>query len=807
MNYIDFISEKLGHVINEFPLDGKFYRFSLGGKKKKNGWAVGRSFLIKGQEQAVVSFGNFKTGEKWHWQSWDKAMAVTSRFNSEVAKIRKQLSDEIESAKLEEQKNTAIKYSKLFSDLLSESPLHPYLKKKSIDQNYTAKIDLDGVLWVPIYDGDNLSSIQKIWPDGSKKYIYGGKVQSCFCPIGDYKKSKIIYVVEGYATACTIFMATKKPVIAAMSAGNLMPVITSINSINPAARIIIAADRDKSEVGEKEAIKCVDKFFNVSYVLPQNLSGTDFNDLHCEHGIDTVKAQLIAAPSRLFEVLLLGYDRDNGFYYFNPQKSIVESLTPTAHTQNNLMGIASESYWGQKFNCFKGESERVDFSTLANKLMEKQRSIKWFNGANIKTIGVHVEGDSLAVNLGNKIFYKNSIIDIFEAGEINGSIYPGQSFKEINLTKKLTIEDGARIYHAINQINFQNKHDAIILTGWIAIAQIFNVLKWRPHIWLTGERASGKTTVLDTIEKLIPINISITDATRAGLEQELHLNSRAVIMDEAEAGNQRDDKKMAAIMNIIRHCSSKDGVRSIKGTSGGKSSSRIFRGIFLMASIQPPLLNAADKSRIIQLEMKSVLGQTKEKRSEVLSALKAVQHLGHQLLARMIDAYPDFVKKYEQIKNQIDAARTGDNIAPIIAGFQIITGGKIFTDQELIQNLLGQLEEDSDQFEMGDDANDCMDYLLNYMINIPMEETVCDYILGIPEKQSRLESFGMRVIKDDLHIHFNNPQMKRILANSDFKNASRLLGRHASFVGRLPSRIGGVVVKASIFRISKLIKS
>jgi hypothetical protein len=278
-------------------------------------------------------------------------------------------------------------------------------------------------------------------------------------------------------------------------------------------------------------------------------------------------------------------------------------------------------------------------------------------------------------------------------------------------------------------------------------------------------------------------------------------------MDEAEAGNQRDDKKMAAIMNIIRHCSSKDGVRSIKGTSGGKSSSRIFRGIFLMASIQPPLLNAADKSRIIQLEMKSVLGQTKEKRSEVLSALKAVQHLGHQLLARMIDAYPDFVKKYEQIKNQIDAARTGDNIAPIIAGFQIITGGKIFTDQELIQNLLGQLEEDSDQFEMGDDANDCMDYLLNYMINIPMEETVCDYILGIPEKQSRLESFGMRVIKDDLHIHFNNPQMKRILANSDFKNASRLLGRHASFVGRLPSRIGGVVVKASIFRISKLIKS
>ena len=76
-------------------------------------------------------------------------------------------------------------------------------------------------LLIPLGDKqDKLWSLQKILPDGEKKFLPGGKVDGCFHLFGK-EPEKNLCVAEGYATAATIHEATGYAVAVAFNAGNL----------------------------------------------------------------------------------------------------------------------------------------------------------------------------------------------------------------------------------------------------------------------------------------------------------------------------------------------------------------------------------------------------------------------------------------------------------------------------------------------------------------------------------------------------------------------------------------------------------
>ncbi|MFQ9491654.1 MAG: hypothetical protein ACLR0N_12545 [Bilophila wadsworthia] len=54
---------------------------------------------------------------------------------------------------------------------------HPYLRSKGIPALEGIRQARDGALLIPVLDtADNLQSLQRIYPDGTKRFLVGGKV-------------------------------------------------------------------------------------------------------------------------------------------------------------------------------------------------------------------------------------------------------------------------------------------------------------------------------------------------------------------------------------------------------------------------------------------------------------------------------------------------------------------------------------------------------------------------------------------------------------------------------------------------------
>jgi hypothetical protein len=108
-------------------------------------------------------------------------------------------------------------------------------------------------LLLPIVNKDGrLMSFQRIAPDGKKRMMSGGIVKGHFIPVTDVFRAKdesIIVITEGYASGVAVkLLYPECHVVAALFAGNLLPVGLNIREKFPFANLIYACDYDGARV-------------------------------------------------------------------------------------------------------------------------------------------------------------------------------------------------------------------------------------------------------------------------------------------------------------------------------------------------------------------------------------------------------------------------------------------------------------------------------------------------------------------------------------------------------------------------------
>lgn len=269
--------------------DGQIHRFVGASKKSKSGWYCG----FDSGEYKYLVVGDWASGSQpIKWSSRKKYLKSeefhkfildsTMKAKAQKAEVQKSASAE---AKRHFEKN------KISADISS----FEYCRKKKIPDLFGASFceDSFGVhIAIPLYFENEVVSVQKIYSDGTKRFLYGGKKRGCYFILGNMQDDA--YLCEGYATAVSIHLATKKPVIVAFDAGNIDPVCEVFKD----KKITIAADNDQfsqKNVGVVSANAAGMKF-GFPVVVPKfdDLSGnpTDFNDLFCISGADAVTAQL-----------------------------------------------------------------------------------------------------------------------------------------------------------------------------------------------------------------------------------------------------------------------------------------------------------------------------------------------------------------------------------------------------------------------------------------------------------------------------------------------------------------------------------
>jgi putative DNA primase/helicase len=179
---------------------------------------------------------------------------------------------------------------------------HPYLVTKQVAP-LALRIDPRGHLIVPLQDVDgDLHSLETITPEGSKRFLAGGAKRGHFAVVGTKpaplaRPSGPLLICEGWATGASLHLATGHSVIAAMDAGNLLPVAQALRAQFPGADLVVIADNDVKP--DRDANPGADAARKAALAVDARVAVPeapgDANDLFCAEGPEAVAALVTGA--------------------------------------------------------------------------------------------------------------------------------------------------------------------------------------------------------------------------------------------------------------------------------------------------------------------------------------------------------------------------------------------------------------------------------------------------------------------------------------------------------------------------------
>ena len=286
----DFVSFARAHglILDYIEPDGRWRRYKTVDKpRKKNGAAV-----YDGRGGAVRNYATMADFATWRDGNFEK---VPMRDYREAR--RKAAQEEAQRhAKAAAEAARIVKAATLLVPAPGvpwkpwrpgkEAVLaHPYLIRKGLP-NASCLVHEGNVIVPMRVDGERhreLVNVQRITPEGEKRFLTGGRAKGAVHRIGP-DRAKETWLVEGYATGLSLLQALKgmyrqAAVVICFSAGNLK---------YPGATHVMA-DNDASGAGQAAA-----EATGLPWVMPPEV-GMDANDLHARDGIGALQKLLRTA--------------------------------------------------------------------------------------------------------------------------------------------------------------------------------------------------------------------------------------------------------------------------------------------------------------------------------------------------------------------------------------------------------------------------------------------------------------------------------------------------------------------------------
>ncbi|EBI0734760.1 TPA: DUF927 domain-containing protein [Salmonella enterica subsp. enterica serovar Virchow] len=169
-----------------------------------------------------------------------------------------------------------------------------YLQSKGLT-GFNYPIMFDGSLLLPLVDGSGaVVAAQTITPQGDKRLLTGSAKRGAYHAVNAPESPQSVLIAEGLATALSVhLMRPEALTVAAIDAGNLLPVAIQMRQQHPQAQIIIAADNDRLDdrpnTGTERAEKAASAVAGYVAVPPTDYKA-DWNDYHHQNGLEAATA-------------------------------------------------------------------------------------------------------------------------------------------------------------------------------------------------------------------------------------------------------------------------------------------------------------------------------------------------------------------------------------------------------------------------------------------------------------------------------------------------------------------------------------
>lgn len=361
--------------------------------------------------------------------------------------------------------------------------------------------------------------------------------------------------------------------------------------------------------------------------------------------------------------------------FFSEQSKTVVQIPVTGMSAMNLLNLAPLKFWQGKFPTKASPGFHVPGASdwlLSNSL---RHGI--FNPVKIRGRGAWMDEGRVVLHTGAELIV-DGITKKFQEHKTR-YIYEQSVDLFVSLENPLSNADSVELIKLAEKINWERPINAYLLAGWCVIAPVCGALKWRPHIWITGSKGTGKTWVHHSIVKPIlgDMVLSVENGTtEPAIRQSLMTDSLPIFMDEAEGENKTAYERMQNIIQLARSSSTENDSSVIKGGHGGSGPvSFKIRSCFAFSSITPQLRDTNDRSRFSILTILEDKSETRKKKFEDLKKHKdrlLTPEYAQRLQARTIKLLPTIIKN---IRTFTDAAievigdqRVGDQLGALLAG-------------------------------------------------------------------------------------------------------------------------------------------
>lgn len=299
-------------------------------------------------------------------------------------------------------------------------------------------------------------------------------------------------------------------------------------------------------------------------------------------------------------------------------------------------------------------------------------------------------------------------------GVCGAYVYPSEPARQRPWEGEVKAEDFKELEALLKTWSWRRPTiDPMLLLGWIGAAFIGGALKWRPLMWLSGDRGTGKSTLQEVINCVFNNSIlSVSDPTPAAIFQKIQFSSLPVALDEMEP--EADSKKVQSIIKLARQACS--GGVILRGSAEGNASEFKARNCYLFSSILVPALLPQDRSRMAILELDRISGTPPKINRKELAAV------GSKILRRMIDKIDDFNRNMEMLRIGFSSlgfdSRGCDQFGTLIAAAQVLLYEWPMTSDDVseICDLMRDVIE-AEKFDNEANHVQCANHLLTSILN------------------------------------------------------------------------------------------
>ena len=581
-----------------------------------------------------------------------------------------------------------------------------------------------------------------------------------------------------------------------------------------------------SNVGEIKAKNAAEKVGGAFVLLPDfpadhEKKGTDFNDLVIERGLAYVAQKFtdileiprvpaveeasvggVGEPSVPdvqaagagdpqgdlgMSFRILGYN--NGVFYYYPfGMGQIVALPSAGHSINNLMQLDTLDAWERNWRDGTGKL-LARHPTIALYAAEAMMRIATKRGVfkeedRIRGCGAWIDDGRVILHCGDAAYVDGERQDLHA---IKGDFVYTRAARLLRPAKEaLSNMDARRLRTICESVTWENKLSGSLLAGWLVMAPICAALQFRPHIFITGEAESGKSTVMDKIIKPALGRMSLNvdgKTTEPSIRQRMGYDARPLVFDEAEPSGNMED-----VIGLARLAST-GGVVSKAGQAPFKAR---FSACF--SAVTPPVNKTTDESRITFMVLKKNLRPTAIQEYDALLALideTIHDDFAERLLARTLNnmqALLANIRVFQRAaRKAIGGARASQRIGTLLAGLYLLGRTDTISEEDAIKWIKANDWKDHANLDQEGDPLRLVQWIAASMVRFhrTMEDTTIGELIYMvharhdhaKDADTTLRNHGIVVSEGAVVIASRSQNLAKLLRGTDWQDRwSRPLG-------------------------------